>query len=413
MSSRSIWTRGTSHGDAEQLRRLLTETARLEKLQATLLGHITEGVLLQDATGRVLSSNPAARALLGLPAERLHGRRALISLSATDADGTPLADDARPTAATITAAEGITGRIIGLSPADGRARRWVSVTTDPVFAPSGDVEYVVSSMRDITEQHAAVVARRHADRAREDRVRQLLTKGGPIMVAQPIVDLPSGTVVGVEALARFPQLDPAKGPEEWFADAAASGLGLELELAAIAHALPLLEQLPDPVYLSINASPTTVASPRLLTMLADSPANRLVLELTEHVAVTDYTALAEPLNRLRWAGVRLAVDDAGSGFASLQHVLNIAPDIIKLDRALVAGIDTDPARASLTTCLVAFAERIGAELVAEGIETPRELDTLRALGIRRGQGFLLGRPRSAAALTFDHPTHPAAPTLPH
>lgn len=226
------------------------------------------------------------------------------------------------------------------------------------------------------------------------------------------MDLASGSVVGVEALARFPHLTPAQTPEDWFADATASGLGLELELAAIARALPLLDQLPEPVYLSVNASPTTVASPRLYRMLTAARTERLVLELTEHVEIADYAALAEPLNRLRWAGVRLAVDDAGSGFASLQHVLNIAPDIIKLDRALVAGIDTDPARASLTASLVGFAERIGAELIAEGIETPHELHTLCALGIRRGQGFLLGPPSSVVALNFSHLTDPAAASLP-
>lgn len=152
-----MWTRWTSRADAEQLRRLLAETARLERLQATLLGHISEGVLLQDATGRVLSSNPAARTLLGLSADRLHGLRALTTLAATDEDGTPLGSHERPTAATVSAGEGLTGRIIGLPAADGVARRWLSVTTEPVFAPSGEVEYVVSSMRDITEQHAAAL----------------------------------------------------------------------------------------------------------------------------------------------------------------------------------------------------------------------------------------------------------------
>jgi EAL domain-containing protein (putative c-di-GMP-specific phosphodiesterase class I) len=92
-----------------------------------------------------------------------------------------------------------------------------------------------------------------------------------------------------------------------------------------------------------------------------------VLELTEHVAVGDYEVLAGPLNRLRYAGVRLAVDDAGAGFPSLQHVLDLAPNMIKLDHALVRDVDTDPARASLPGCLVLFADRIGPTLVAEGI----------------------------------------------
>jgi EAL domain-containing protein (putative c-di-GMP-specific phosphodiesterase class I) len=117
-----------------------------------------------------------------------------------------------------------------------------------------------------------------------------------------------------------------------------------------------------------------------------------VLELTEHVLVSDYEVLAAPLSRLRLSGVRLAVDDAGAGFASLQHILNLAPDIIKLDRALVREIHTDPARASLTSCLVLFADRIGATLVAEGIESEQERDALQDLGVGYGQGFHLGVP---------------------
>jgi EAL domain-containing protein (putative c-di-GMP-specific phosphodiesterase class I) len=135
----------------------------------------------------------------------------------------------------------------------------------------------------------------------------------------------------------------------------------------------------------------------LFELLAAAPTDRLVLELTEHVAVADYDALAEPLDRLRWSGVRLAVDDAGSGFASLQHILNLAPDVIKLDRALVRNVDADPARASLAGSLVAFAERIGADLVAEGIENDRERVALQRLGVRCGQGFHLGPPLPVTA----------------
>ena len=94
-------------------------------------------------------------------------------------------------------------------------------------------------------------------------------------------------------------------------------------------------------------------------------------------------------------GVRLAIDDTGAGFASLAHILKLAPDLIKLDRELTSGIDRDPVRCAPGAALVSFASRIGAEIIAEGIETASELEVLRGLGIRYGQGFLLCRPTSA------------------
>jgi EAL domain-containing protein (putative c-di-GMP-specific phosphodiesterase class I) len=124
----------------------------------------------------------------------------------------------------------------------------------------------------------------------------------------------------------------------------------------------------------------------------------VVLELTEHVGVDDYSALTEALAGLRRRGVRLAVDDAGSGFASLRHVLNLAPDVIKLDGELVGGLDRDPARRALAGALLAFGADIGAEVVAEGIETARECAVLRGLGFRLGQGHHLGRPEPLVTL---------------
>jgi PAS domain S-box-containing protein len=387
--------RPAANGDAEQLRRLLAEASRLERLQTTLLDNIVEGVLLQDPAGRVITSNSAARQILGLSADQLHGRPLDELRSAMRSDGTPWPAEERPTAATVRAAAGIRGRIVGVHV--GNELRWLSLNTDPVLAASGEVEYVVSSIRDVTGEHAAVLVEHQVGRARRERAEQLLRDGGPSVVLQPIVELATGRTVGAEALARFPtHVD--QGPEAWFADATAAGLGMELELAAIERAVAVLDQLPPDLYLSLNASAGTLASPRLVELLAAGPAERLVLELTEHVAVADYDDLAAPLNRLRWSGVRLAVDDTGSGFASLQHILNLAPDIIKLDRALVRDVDVDPARASLAASLVLFADRIRATLVAEGIESPSERAALQELGVGFGQGFHLGHPLPVAVL---------------
>lgn len=402
MISRFRRLRRHADADADQLRRLLTEGGRLERLQTTLLDHMTEGVVMQDATGRVLSSNPTARRMLALPADQLHGRRPIDPRWQTlRPDGTPWGHQDRPSAVTVRTRRPVTGQILGVRDGDGDLR-WLSVTTSPALAPTGAVEYVVTSMRDITTLHATTLADQQATNARQHRIQQLLDGAGPTMVVQPILQLATGALVGVEALARFPD----GTPDAWFADAAAAGLGVELELAAIRAALSLLDRLPAHAYLSINASPATITNPDLLQLLRQAPTERLVLELTEHTAITDYDALAAPLNRLRWSGVRLAVDDAGSGYASLQHILNISPDIIKLDRALVADIDTDPARASLTSSLITFAQRIGADLVAEGIENAPEHHALQHLGIRYGQGFHLARPMPARSLPdYPHP-HP-------
>jgi len=228
-------------------------------------------------------------------------------------------------------------------------------------------------------------------RARSVRIREVLDGGTLTMVFQPIVDLDTDVVVGVEALARFPSL-PERPIQTWFAEAETVGLRLELELAAVEAALAVLPDVPEGLYLSVNAMPDTFASAGLAKLLADAPADRLVVEITEHAPVHDYEMLNEAMGRMRGRGIRLAVDDAGSGFASLRHILQLAPDIIKVDNALTRNVYMDPARRALAAGLISFAEELGAFVIAEGIENRQELEALRALGVRYGQGFYLGRP---------------------
>ncbi len=222
----------------------------------------------------------------------------------------------------------------------------------------------------------------------------LADDGGPRIAYQPIVALADLSVVGVEALARFPA--GTRPPEEWFTAASAVGAGIDLELAAMGAALRELDAVPG--YLSLNASAPTVRSPAFARLLACAPLPRVVLELTEHAAVDDYPALLAALRPLRERGLRLAVDDAGAGFASLRHVLALVPDLVKLDASLVRGLDADPAREALAAALVTFAARTGTELVAEGVETAEELAALRAVGIRYAQGHHLGAPAPLHAL---------------
>ena len=125
---------------------------------------------------------------------------------------------------------------------------------------------------------------------------------------------------------------------------------------------------------------------------AHHTARPLVVEITEHQPVEDYVALSASLDRLRELGVRVAVDDVGSGFASFRHVTRVNPDILKLDRTLVCGIDDDPVRQSLASAIVAFAADVGAVVVSEGIESESELCCLKGLAVGCGQGFYLARP---------------------
>jgi EAL domain-containing protein (putative c-di-GMP-specific phosphodiesterase class I) len=235
--------------------------------------------------------------------------------------------------------------------------------------------------------------RRIAEQRRErlQRVHGVLSGGGLTMVFQPIADLNTGEIVGVEALARFTG-HPTRPPDEWFEEAAAVGRGCELELTAAGAALSQLDRLPPHAFLSVNISPATATEPGLARLLDAFPAHRIVLELTEHTRIDDYERLLTALGTLRRRGVRVAVDDAGAGYSGLQHILRLRPDLLKLDVALTHGIDTDPARRALATALVTFAREIDAVIIAEGVETPQELETLRRLGIPLGQGYHLARP---------------------
>ncbi len=222
------------------------------------------------------------------------------------------------------------------------------------------------------------------------RIQGLLESGSFTMVFQPVIRLSDGAQVGAEALARFPA-SPQRPPDEWFAEAALVGLGPELEIAAVKAALAQMSEIPPDTYMAVNVSPSTVGDARLKAAILPH-AERVVLELTEHEAVEGYDALLIALNELRECGVRLAVDDAGAGYAGLRHILRVDPDIIKLDIALVHDIDTDPARRALAASLVAFGKETGASIVAEGIERRAEAETVRSLQVGFGQGFHFGRP---------------------
>lgn len=214
-------------------------------------------------------------------------------------------------------------------------------------------------------------------------------------VYQPIYELAENRVVGVECLARFPD-NQSRPPNEWFAEAAEVGLGIELELTAVRAALRSLAYLPSDVYLAINVSPETILSGRLEGSLRGVPSGCIVLEVTEHAIVRDYPGLQKALQPLR-SHMRIAVDDAGAGYSGLRHILDIKPDLIKLDMSITRGVERDPARSALATALVTFAKTIGSKIIAEGVETLAELDALRRVGVDCAQGYFLRKPMPIAA----------------
>ena len=215
-------------------------------------------------------------------------------------------------------------------------------------------------------------------------------------VFQPIVDLSTGKASGFESLCRFSP-EPYRSPDRWFADAHAVGLGERLELAVIKSAIAALDQLPPDVYLSVNAAPSTIIQGGIEALIDEAIGPRLVLEVTEHDAVTNYETLSYALAPLRKQGVRLAIDDAGAGYASMSHILSLAPDAIKLDMSLTRDIDSDAARRALTSALLFFSRETESVIIAEGIETEAEFSTLRMLGVPFGQGYLLGKPGELSA----------------
>lgn len=228
-------------------------------------------------------------------------------------------------------------------------------------------------------------------------VEALLSDEALETVFQPVVDLESGAIVSCEALTRFPA-SGEQPPDWWFAAAHRAGLGVELELLAIRRVLALLPQLPPQLRVAVNAGPDTIVHPGFQQLLRSADLHRLTVELTEHDVVRDYTRVLAVLQELRRDGVLLSVDDTGSGYSGLTHILHLQPDVIKLDREMVMGVHADPVRRALATAIVSFAEAIGASVIAEGLEVMEEVDCLRQLGVGYVQGFVYWMPMPLAEL---------------
>lgn len=256
----------------------------------------------------------------------------------------------------------------------------------PVVGSGGEVVGFRGSRAVVAAQRMTpelVDAARHIERIIEEE--------GLRIALQPVIDLTNRRCVAVEALSRF---SDGSAPATLFAMAEEIGKGADLELLAIRKAFETLQMLPADVALSVNASAACVTDPRFSAELStrDVHLSRVIVEITEHSAVTCYREIAAVLDPLRERGLRVAVDDVGAGYASFNHVLGLRPDVIKIDRSLVVDIDKDLARRSFVTAIMLLALDLRASVTAEGVERPEELAALVDLGVEHAQGYLISCP---------------------
>jgi EAL domain-containing protein (putative c-di-GMP-specific phosphodiesterase class I) len=227
------------------------------------------------------------------------------------------------------------------------------------------------------------------DAPQRSEIERILRERAIEPVFQPVASLTTGRLLGYEALARFPD-SPERPPSTWFAQANACGLGPHLEAAAIEAALAVSGRPPG-THLAVNVSPSALSTDVVRSVLPGDLSD-LVIELTEHEVYVGDSLLADSLADLRERGARIAIDDAGAGYAGLKQVMWVRPDIVKLDLDLTRAIHSDPVRMALVESLVRFARRVGATVCAEGIEEHDDIEVLANLDVPWGQGYALGRP---------------------
>jgi len=267
----------------------------------------------------------------------------------------------------------------------------------------GDVTDLLPIVRQFAIAASNLLGSTLNDRTRSDRTRssvaRIIATGAFWPVYQPVVDMRSGRWVGYEALTRF-----ANGvrPDVQFAEAHGVRMGVELEVATIAAALDSARQLPADAWLSLNVSPRLILDGSRLIDVLSKRSRPLVIEVTEHEQITDYGAVRAALARLG-ADVRLAVDDAGAGVANFNHIVELRPDFLKIDISLVRNLNTDLVRQAAVVGLLHFATATDRWIIAEGVETEAERDTLLRLNVHLGQGYLMSAPRKSSELMEAEP----------
>ena len=274
------------------------------------------------------------------------------------------------------------GQVIGLLATGTRDRATVAFTASrlPLYDELGSFAGGLFGAQAETAQHLE---------ATTSTIRAIIAERAFHPVFQPVVALDGGTVVGFEALTRF---DDGRPPDEHFALASSVAMGVELEEACAASAIAEASRLPVGAWVSLNFSPRAAVGAAVHAIIAAADRN-VAIEITEHARIDNFDEIRSAVASL--TDCRLFVDDAGAGYAGLHHILELRPDVVKLDISLVRDIDCDPARQALVSGMLYFANLTGTQLIGEGVETPAEAETLRKLGVQYGQGYLFGRPARA------------------
>ena len=218
-------------------------------------------------------------------------------------------------------------------------------------------------------------------------------------VYEPIVEVETKTVFGYEALARGPEGSHFHSPIALFTAAEDFDLVFELDCVCRESGLRGAVDFPKGTKLFLNIRPTTIHDPafreeNLIKTLekSDLSPSDVVFEISEQESIDSFGAFREVRDYYRRLGFQIALDDTGTGYAGLEELLEIEPDFIKIDRAMVSGVDQDPARQDVLAAMLQLAEKMGAQVIGEGLDTLEELEMLGRLGIRFGQGWLFGRP---------------------
>jgi len=271
---------------------------------------------------------------------------------------------------------------------------------NPTVKTERQIMHAIDHARADAKLEAGLRARRNAR-----QVLKLILSRALAVRYEPIVHLETAQVIGYEALTRGPARTELVNPVQLFHEAETAGLLFELDCLCRTLALEQARALPRGKTLFLNCLPTAIGDPNLrvegLRKVLETHQLRpsdLVLEISESESIENFGVFREVSDACREVGVRIAIDDAGTGYASLEAIMEITPDFIKTDMSLVRGIDSDPPRQEVVRALASVARGIGAQVIAEGVETDAELRSLRELGVRYGQGFYFG-----AAIPGDGP----------
>jgi PAS domain S-box-containing protein len=331
-----------------------------------------------DATYRYASA--AAKELLGYEPSELVGTGAFDHMHPDDLEKVALVHQSTLAGAPYTVAYRLRRK----------SGEWIWVeTTTRVVMEEGETVEILCSTRPIESRQTIEKITSDEHTRWTERIGDVLRDESIEMVFQPVLELETGKVRAVEALSRFPG-DPSHTPDLWFSEAWEVGVGVPLELLAVRKAAEAIPRLPEDIGLSVNASPPTVATDAFRHCF-DS-AERVTVELTEHLQISDYRTFVGSLRPMREAGGQIAIDDFGAGYASLRHILRLRPEWIKLDISLTERIDENPLAHAMASALASFAKEVGLNLIAEGIETEEELEALIDVGFHYGQGFYFGVP---------------------